>query len=141
MFRPVKCHAYLRKVKDGKYFFQDNEDRDVRPYLRTYTMICGCDENGKEISKECEFYDGTETLLKTYYERTENEFCGVVVATTMVAVKKMLYADTEFPEYGPDYRYIGKETKESVKCARVFYANGKSRLVPLDDLEIMEEEK
>lgn len=118
MFQAVKCHAYLRRVKDGRYFWQP--DKEEKPWLKTYVMIDGYDADGQEIQKECEEYDGSEQLYKTYYERTAKEFCGVVVATTMITVNKRLFADTCQPEYGNDYRYIGEEPPEKNQvCAGV----------------------
>ena len=41
----------------------------------------------------------------------------------------------------PCGEYVGRDVKDVIKCARVYYAPNKSRLVPLEDLEIVEEEK
>ncbi len=74
--------------------------------------------------------------------RTEKQFIGIVVGIKDVTVTAWLYVDTKLDWYGePCGEYVGRQVKDVIKCAHVFYAPNKSRLVPLEDLVIVEEEK
>lgn len=134
MFQKVNCHAYLKRIKDGIFFVPFPDDPSPLKPVEYYLLHIGYGENWLDIYDDD--YEEGEMVTKTYYERIEKEFCGVVVETRMIHTKQYLWADTNEPEYGRSCPYIGKKPAESVKCARVYYANGKSRWVPLDDLDI-----
>ena len=56
----------------------------------------------------------------------------------MVEVTVHLFEDYFCDGYHDGY-YIGKQSEEQVKCALVYYGCNKSRLVPLEDMEIIKE--
>lgn len=82
---------------------------------------------------------GEHELLKTYYERKEMNFSGVIVGRKRVVAKGWLVVDTVTPYYSPEYCVIRKEPEESIDCAIVYYAEGKKRYVPFEDLTITEQ--
>lgn len=136
MFRTVKCRAYMKKVNDGRYIQEHKNDGSTSDY----TYILGYDyEKHEDITKDVGEPEGALDMLKTYYERTEKEFVGVVVGMKMVTVTGFIYADTDYV-HGREYTYVGKQPKDKVKCALVYYGCNKSRLVPIEDIEIVEEE-
>ncbi len=142
MFRTVKCLAYMKKIRDGRSIIKLKPE-ETQSGLERYLYSDAKRENadGTDIwTKEIEDYDGNLEFLKTYYQYTEKEFVGIVVGMKMVVESAYLYANTVFYPY--TYReeiYVGKQIKEQKECALVYYGCNKSRLVPMDCLEIMEE--
>ncbi len=136
MFRKVKCGGYMKPVKDGKF---------IRPYpetgrIESVEYIHGWDEEKlQDIVTEPEFYDGSEQLVKTYYEFREHSFAGIVVGMKLLDVTRILTADTNVDYRGNDYIYISKQSKEQRKCALVYFGCNKSRYVPLDELEVVDD--
>ena len=140
MFQKVKCRAYMKKVNDGR-FIQKLEGSETESGLPAYLYV---DTNRKNesgtdvLSKEVDEFCGELEFLKTYYRHTEKEFVGIVVGMKMLAVSAWLYVDTAFDHEGIDIgEYVGRQVKEKIKCALVYYGCNKSRYVPMDDLEIM----
>lgn len=136
MFRFVKCKSYMKKVNDGRRIVRYPESGSIDSCEYYYGWD---DKENKDIVKEVEDYDGALDFLKTYYERKDKEFVGIVVGMKMVRVTAYLYADTECDWRGHEYIRIGRQDKEVVKCALVYYGCNKSRLVPMGDMEIMQE--
>lgn len=141
MFSKVKCRAYMKKINDGKFVKRlgtGETENGLPAYF--YVDLKRKNESGTgEWEKEVEEICGDLDFLKTYYERTERNFVGVVVGMKMVSVSAYLYVDTVFDIEGCDIgEYIGREVKERKKCALVYFGCNKSRLVPLEDLEIID---
>ena len=154
----VNCSAYLRKVKDGKhiekiltidkygekseeYFL--HKDRNSQDFLimGMGDWQDGFAQDGFVADKEKippEYLSpccGEDDVIKTYYEVVQNNkpFSAVVVGIMDVTVEKVLFVD--FYEDGwQQYHYIGKRPYKTVKCAKVYYAMGKSRLVPVENM-------
>lgn len=136
MFRKVRCNAYLKKIRDGR-FIEKDEDGNCT-YVDTNKV-----EDGEHWSKAVqeEDYDGTKNFLKTYYEYTRKEFVGVIVGLKMVTLTGYLVVETEYHYNGGEYTVVRKEPEDVRKCALVYYGCNKSRLVPICDLEILEDEE
>lgn len=142
MFQKVKCRAYMKKVNDGR-FIQKIDSMEKESGLPAYLYVdtnrrneLGTDSWSKAVDEYC----GELEFLKTYYQHTEKEFTGIVVGMKMITVSAYLYVDTEFNHEGIDVgQYVGKQENEKRKCALVYYGCNKSRYVPMDDLEIMED--
>lgn len=140
MFQTVKCRAYMKKVNDGKCIIK-LEPRETEDGLEHYMYS---DSNRKHVSgtgawtKEVEDCDGSLDFLKNYYECVEKEFAGIVVGMKMVVVSAYLYVDTAYDQYH-EWTYVGKEIHEQRKCALVYYGCNRSRLVPMDFMEVIEE--
>lgn len=136
MFRTVECNAYMKKVNDGRCIIRHPESGEIDSCEYYY----GWDkEKNEDVVKEVEDYDGSLEFLKTYHERVERVFVGVVVGFKMVRVTAWLYADTTTDFRGHEHIRIGREDKDVVKCAIVYYGCNKSRLVPIGDMKIAEE--
>lgn len=115
------CRGKIRKGRDQEHYFYE--------YGEIATEIKEVD-----LDNEC----GGLGLLKIYYEYTAKDFDGVVVGMKMVEVSAWLYVDYNYDEYHEGY-YVGKKTEEQRKCTLVYYGCNKSRLVPMEDLEIIKE--
>ena len=151
----VLCKSYLKKVKDGAFIEKINGDRTtdgrnvylLHPSNRDQQKL----ENFR-ISMERAFggdnfdyyFSAIDTqkapeiftrendwhaVEKIYFERIEQEFNGIVVGVKNVVTEGYLGTHCGI------YEYISKTAKTTIKCALVYYALGKSRLVPLYDLE------
>lgn len=138
MFQTVKCRAYMKRIRDGRSIVElkpEETQSGLECYL--YSDTKRSNKDGTDIwTKEVE--EGSLEFLKTYYQYTEKEFIGIVVGMKMIVVSAYLYVDTVSDPYR-EKTYIGRQTKEQMKCALVYYGCNKSRLVPMDCLEIMEE--
>lgn len=76
--------------------------------------------------------EGAFDVRKYYYQRREQTFCGVVVGFKKVVVEGFLGVDTDYDPYRGEVERVFKHPDKVVECARVYYASGKKRLVPLD---------
>lgn len=130
MFKKAKCKGFYKKAHDGKCIFLDEEN------LKAYESIGfdGCYE-GEEVDR----------VEKTYYEYVEKRFGGFVVGFVDLVVKGYLDAIYQEPcDVGvgviPEKFYVAKTPKEIVKCAIVYYANNKKHYVPVDMIEVIENE-
>ncbi len=140
MFETVKCRAYMKKIRDGRSIIRlDPKETQNGLECYLYSDTKRKNESGTDIwTKEVEDCDGNLDFLKTYYQYTEKEFVGIVVGMKMVVVSAYLYVDTTSYPYREE-TYVGRQVHEQRKCALVYYGCNKSRLVPMDCLEIMEE--
>lgn len=134
MFRKVRCTAYLKRIKDGRFIEKDKDGNCT--YVDTSRI-----ENGNCWSEEVPEgdYDGTRHFLKTYYQYKEKKFIGIVVGMKMVILTGYLVVDTNYQFDGSEYTFVKSEPESEMKCALVYYGCNKSRYVPMDNLEIMEE--
>lgn len=132
MFQQVRCRRYLKKVRDGRFINVDSVGN--AEYVDTSRL-----ENGdvwhEPVSEED--YDGSKNFLKTYYEVKEKQFTGVVVGFKMVTITRYLIVDIRTEWDGTENTIVDKLPNEQIKCALVYYGCNKSRLVPMDSLEIM----
>ena len=71
------------------------------------------------------------------FEKIEGNFEGIYVGLTSLCTKIFASADYNY-HFQEDFFRFGKTCPE--KFAVVYYANNKKRLVPIDDLEIINEE-
>lgn len=141
MFRTVECKGYMKKINDGRFIDKGDDESCTYVDLKSKERPDGegweYQGDGNGWSKQVEDNDGTKDFLKRYYERTEKLFVGVVVGFKLVIETAFLVADTEYHPYTGDYTVVRREPKDEVKCAVVFYGCNKSRLVPLDLLEVL----
>ena len=150
----VNCTAYLKPVHDGVFIEkiegkltesgedvyvlhskvekQDSFDESFQKAFPFYSDVFK-DKEAEGILSPCE---GAYDLEKTYYERKDKRFNGVIVGIKDIVTEGYLGVDTEYDFRGCEYQRVFKEAKTTVKCALVYYAMGKSRLVPLDDLSL-----
>ena len=130
MFCKVKCKSYMKKINDGRYiqYYGANETESGE---EEYEYVDMKTDTWEKIGEED--YE-TLNFLKTYRQKVEKEFIGVVVGMKMVDVSAYLYLD-----YHKERRFVNKQIKEQVKCALVYYGCNRSRYVLFDDLEVIEE--
>lgn len=133
MFRKVRCRSYMKRINDGRYIevIPGSETESGRS---SYFYI----DNKAAKEREVPIEDwGGGGFVKTYYELTEKEFIGIVIGLKMITVKAELFCDTAYGYEGSERDYVGKEPVEKAQVAVVAYGCNKTRLVPLDELEIM----
>ncbi|MBO4284287.1 MAG: hypothetical protein J5958_06670 [Clostridia bacterium] len=153
----VNCSAYLKKVSDGvfiervekgqkwcgfiakgEYFIPHGADWNTSPMpmpedFDPFTASFYINNIPQELLSPC---DGSDDVLKTYYKTITKEFKGYIVAIKDIVVEGYLGVDCSSDPYSGDHYFIFKRPKTVVKCAVVYYALGKSRLVPIANIEI-----
>lgn len=127
LFKNVTCTSYLIKAHDGKFIVKDDDGNCY------YMILNGEETEEKQIPEED--YDGSLNYEKTYYERVSRKCKGIVVGIKDVVITGFLYVDVNTDYLGRENTYIGKQAKEIVKCAVVYYANNKKHLVPVESIE------
>ncbi len=131
MFQKVRCKAYMRKINDGRciVLMPGDQTESGRPaYFYT--------EKGEMREVPLEDWGGGD-FVKTYYERTEREFSGIVIGMKMATIKAELFCDTDYGYNGSERDYVGKNITEQAKVVVVAYGCNKTRLVTMDDFEII----
>ena len=69
--------------------------------------------------------------------RKEKEFYGVAVGIKRIIVSAYLGVENyDYDTYGEKAAFVYKGPEETVQCVVVYYAQNKSRLVLLDDIEL-----
>lgn len=121
----VKCYSYLKKT--GANYITSFADGlgNVKPSDLAYRTW----EDHIKDKNRIEDYDD-----QNRFELIEKEFEGIYVGTTTVNLN--LACESFDDSYTEGWR---TETNTPFKCARIYYADNKSRLVPLDRLEIIDE--
>lgn len=125
-----KCNGFLKKVSDGTYIqhIEKTESPDGREHYLLHNNEID-NKSYEESESEC---CGEHELLKTYYERKEREFEGVIVGKKEVIVTGWLVVDTDSDPWRGERTYIRKEPEEIVECAVVYFSQNKKRYVPFD---------
>lgn len=152
----VKCSAYLKAVKDGVFIERVEKGQkwcgytakgecyiphgadwnnslmpmpeDFDPFVMSFSVT----DIPQEFRSPCE---GADDVEKTYYKTVEKDFKGYVVAVKDIVVDGYLGVDCSYDPYRGDHYFIFKRPKTTIKCALVYYALGKKRLVPLENIE------
>lgn len=156
----VQCLAYLKRISDGVFIeqvkkgekwcgFIAKEDcyiphwKDWNDSLMPEGFAPFVDINNfqvqnipEELLSPC---DGSDDALKTYYKTVAKDFGGYVVAIKDVVVDAYLSVDTYYTYSGGERYKIDKRPNTTIKCAVVYYALGKSRLVPLENIKELKE--
>ena len=138
MFQKVRCRAYMKKVNDGRCITVipgDQTESGEPAYFYTDNNLRSDSKSRREVPPEDW---GGGNFVKTYYERTEKEFSGIVIGMKMATIKAELFCDTNFGYDGSERDYIGKNVTEQMKVVVVAYGCNRTRLVAMDDFEIME---
>lgn len=133
IFSRVKCHAYMKKANDGVSIQISDAEWD---HPRTAKAVRYNDQTHEleEIADLSE-YDGS-SVEKTYMQRVEAEFSGVVVGYRKLKVRGRIGTDWYDGPYGNEYGYCFKETTEYPTVAVVYYKNNCKRYVLPEDMEV-----
>ena len=117
LFRNIMCNGYLQK-QETKHVYCSNIDDE---YIE--------DENSITLNKggSCE---------QNLYQFVEKEFEGICVGIFSKNIKREYIDCVNEGDYGREEQFIRTQLKEAIQVAKVYYANNKSRLVPLDKVEI-----
>ena len=157
----VQCSAYLKPVKDGVFIERVEKGQNWCGYTAKEECYIphGKDWNNslmplpdgfdpltpeyymtrdipQELRSPCE---GAADVEKTYYKTVEKSFRGYIVAVKDIVVDGYLGVDCSSDPYSGDHYFIFKLPKTTIKCAVVYYALGKQRLVPLENIEEIKE--
>lgn len=127
----VKCQGYISK-KNTEYIYATKKNFDKENKEAHFTL------------EEPKFYlDDVEEYYQETMETKEKEFTGIVVGKTKVSMKNY-YALAERHIFDPvTLGYVDTEIKDEcnvkkidyIDCFKVYYAMGKSRLVPSFKIE------
>ena len=159
----VQCSAYLKAIKDGVFIERVEKGQNWCGYTAKGECYVphGVDWNNslmpwsedfdplspdfytaqmipEELLSPC---DGSNDVEKAYYKTVKKDFKGYVVAVKDIVVDGYLGVDSASVYNGEERYFIFKRPKTTVKCAIVYYALGKKRLVPLENIEELEWEK
>ena len=151
----VHCTSYLKKIKDGVYFFKEPNSEDWEYYAidkeyakkeADYWKTLRYDNKGNRYNDEDKLEKPRlaeigEELEKEYYRNTPVEFDGYIIGEEKIAITKKLRYDCEdiLVGYGDleERYYIAKESDKVVDCYKVaFRMNGK-RYVPKENVIFM----
>jgi len=130
-FKTVRCNAYLKKVKDGRYIQALENEGNIKDC--TYMI------NNEPYEIEC-IYDGVLEFLKTYFEVVSKEFEGVLVGYKDIVITGYLTVETEFDFMDREFTKLSRVPKQIVKCGIVYFGNNRKRLVPLENIKMIIEE-
>lgn len=144
LFDRVHCKGYMKVVKDGVRIQLYNADgsfcrektvRDINSKAIAYKSDYDkwgrpCDSELADLSD----FDG-QSVEKTYRERVESSFDGVLVGITRVKVKGIIGTDWNVPPFGSEFGFCFKEITENPKVGVVYFKNNCKRYVLLDDIE------
>ncbi len=135
----VKCSGYTKAsndsiriqcYKDAKCTIEAAEPDKAMGF-----KAIGYDVNGNAIN---EVMDDDGCVEKTLRQIVKSDFTGIVVGHTDVALKMLLCIGHDDNPYH-ECNYIFTETKESCECYKVYYATNKSRYVPVELCEEIEQ--
>ena len=149
IFQKVHCRAYMAKAHEYvriQLFNADGtfcEGKSVDDYkARAIAYKYDSEKNEEvEIADLSEFDGGC--VEKTYRERIEKDFCGVLVGFTKINVKGRIGTDWEcIPDCGfgsyREYGHCFKEITDRAKVGVVYFKNNCKRYVLTEDMESME---
>ena len=137
IFQKVRCKAYLQKISDGIYIRRENPDGTPYgyKYANVHTKAYVYDKDNNEIADLSEF-DGM-CVEKTYRKRMEEDFNGMLVGFTRVAVKGKIGTDWCEPYGSQEYGFCFREITEMPKVGVVYFKNNCKRYVLPEDMESM----
>lgn len=122
----VLCKSYVRKSGNMFEYLKETETEYGIPSCRLWNKAT------HKYSEEIDDYMETNR-----FEKIEGNFEGIYVGTTSLCTT--IFCSSEYDLWnGGDYFRFGKTNPQ--QFAIVYYADNKKRLVPIDDLEILNEE-
>lgn len=139
----VKCSGYLIKAKDGVHLYKKGDkyiayadipkDIETDTDRRIVSELKGLFDNDYEPN--CYYLNCGEWVDKKYYDIKDFSFNGIIVDKKKVIVKGIIGIDYGTTYGGGEYEYFYKQPTEIIECYKVYYAMGKSRLVPINKAE------
>lgn len=130
LFKKVCCKAYYKKVCDGKYIQEVDTEKGKSYFLAN---------SNEPESQWKETSTGESGHFKTYFERKEKAFNGIVVGFKWIVLTGWVEIEHNDNPYN-EYDYVCKTPNIIGECAIVYFANNRKRYVPLDSLEVMRNE-
>lgn len=121
LFHKFRFTTYLSKVHDGTYIFLDEEKGGTAHWREGLREKCREVDTGEKIEKQLYSFK----VLK-------RQSIGTIVGFLDVPMREYLFCD--WNDITQKY-YIDKEIKSTIRCAKVYYAANKSRLVPLTGIK------
>ena len=127
----VKCHGYISK-KNTEYIYATKKHFDKQNKEANFIL----DEPDFYLDDIGEYYQETKEIK-------EKEFTGIVVGKTKVSMKNYYKLAERDIFDSVTLGYVDTEIKDECKvekidyidCFKVYYAMGKSRLVPITKIE------
>lgn len=132
----VKCKGYLKKINNLEYIYANKKHFD-KENQKAQGML---EEPNHYLEEDGEINQFTKTFI-------EKEFTGIVVAKKEVSIEnyyqqafKDIFDPVTFGYVGINYiDEVIVEKVNYITCYQVFYALGKSRLVPTSQIEKVED--
>lgn len=119
LFKNVICKGYLKK-QDTKYVYKSDIDDEYIEDENSITLNAG---------GSCE---------QDIYKFVEKNFEGICVGIFLKHTKREYIDYIDERDYRPEEQFILTKAIHPIKVAKVFYANNKSKLVPINKIEIWE---
>lgn len=135
LFRKVKCHGYLVKVRDGvKIELYDANGEPSTEKHAEKAIATRFDSDTKEREKISDLSDFCgNSVEKVYYKKVDGEFSGFIVGFRTLTITGVLGTDT-----GDEGRYCFRKPGERMKVGIVYVRNNAKRYVPAEDLEAID---
>lgn len=131
----VKCSGYLKKQRKryclpsfSQFENFSEEQKQIVMYADPiFIEVCDCVE---------------QENYKVIFCEENKEFEGIVVGIKKVNLFIYYACDTHDDSFGDskDYIYTFAKKENAISCYKVFYALGKSRLVPINMVEVINNE-
>lgn len=143
LFKEVRCKAYLKKAHDTVRIQLYNKDGSFcyDKYVTDYEAKAIAYKFDPEKNEEVEIADLSEfcgeSVKKTYRERVEEEFTGVVVGYTRIKMTGWIGTDWSDNPYEQEHGFCFKTISEYPKVAVVYFKNNCKRYVLLEDMEYL----
>lgn len=119
LFRNVMCKGYLQR-QETKHVYYSNIDDEYIEDESSITLNQGgsCEQN--------------------IFNFVEKEFEGICVGVFLKNIKREYIDCINDGDYGRGEQFILTNLKGPIQVAKVYYANNKSRLVPIDKVKILQ---
>lgn len=143
LFSKVRCKAYMAKANDSvriELYDRDGNlitSNNVRDYKATATAYRYDPDKNEEVEIAGLSAFCGEGVEKTYRERKEDEFTGILVGYTTVKCKGIIGTDWNSDEHY-DYGYCFKSTTYAPKLGVVYFKNNCKRYVLPEDMTEIE---
>ena len=140
IFSKVHCKAYMAVAHDGVHIqmFAGDGTYITEKRVETYDTKAIAYRFDPEKGQDVEIADLSEFdesyVEKTYRERIECEFDGVLVGYRLLNVKGIIGTGWESCDYG-EYGYCFKRITERPKVGIVYFKNNCKRYVLPEDME------
>lgn len=120
LLKKVKCKAYLTKNSN---------------YINVQANMS--DERLEDKVNETILLEYGGTYVQDIYELKEKEFEGIVVGTFLINTRRRF--EENYNDFQNKSEIMIEGIEPTIKVAKVYYGNNKSRLVPITKITLLED--